>query len=102
MDGRPDILTLLHAVSCATSIDEAKIAFALLAAEDLQAAKGLAEVLIRAIPQTAPVWAAVLDGAREQGVTRAKPKSFRWGQRDAQHTADKIAARMGWRDIERR
>lgn len=98
MDGRPDILTLLHAISCAVSLDEAQIAFALLAAEDLQAAQGLAEVLQRAIPQTAPVWAAILERAKEQ--EPRQHKAFRWSKRDAVDTAGKLAARMGWQDME--
>lgn len=102
-DGIPRIMILAHAVLTANGVDEAERAFATLALTDLQAARGLAEVLCRAVPPSTSLWVAILEKAEEQGAgaERPKPKPFRWGQRDAADTADKLTARMGWQDMER-
>lgn len=97
--GRPDILDLLHLISCADSLEEAQMAFALLAGVDLKAAQGLAITLGRAIPQTGAVWKAILDRAKERNPRSARIKTFDWGQTDAADTADDLPARMGWRDV---
>lgn len=92
MGGRPNILTLLHAVSCAMSIEEAGATFALLANEDFEAAAALATVLARAMPNSDPLWTAILDRAREKGCDpgQTPAKAFRWGAKDAAQTADSI------------
>lgn len=109
MDGVSRIIVLAHATLRANSVAEAERAFAALAHEDLQAAKALAYILIRATPHSASLWAAILNRAWDQEVERnatsmqaTKPKSFRWSARDPLDTADELAARMGWRDMERR
>ena len=50
-----------RAVLCAESAEGAAVAFAMLAVEDLSAAQGLALILARFMPSTAPQWQAILD-----------------------------------------
>lgn len=102
MGGRPRLMELAHAVLCSDDLREAERAFAALAVEDLDAATHLAIVLVRCIPHTAPIWVAILEGAKQEvGPNfQREYKAFRWGQRDAMDTADELAPRMGWRDME--
>lgn len=109
MNGNQRIIDIAFAVLSARGIEEAERAFALLAIEDLRAANGLAVVLCLSMPSSAPLWAAILERAKEQqGATCAlatdevkRPKPFRWTAKDAADTADELAAHMGWQDMER-
>jgi hypothetical protein len=113
MGGNQRIIDMAFAVLSARCVEDAERAFAALAREDLRAANGLGVVLCLAAPSSAPLWAAILERAKEQpgdAIARAtdeaerpkpKPKAFRWTANDATDTAAKLAARMGWQDMER-
>jgi hypothetical protein len=100
-------MRLAEAVLRSGDVEEAERAFAALAAADIHAANDLARVLIRAIPQSGPMWTAILRQAMTSQLVdqynqeQEQPKPIDWGQTDAADTADGIAARMGWRDVER-
>lgn len=101
MDGQPIILRLAHAVLCARSSDEAERAFAALVAEDRPAALGVRAVLVRAVPNSAPVWQSILDHeaqSRQPEVDRESGPPL--ATCDAVDTARDIAGQMGWRDME--
>lgn len=102
MDGRPHILTILHALSTARSLEEAEAAFTAFCAEDLGAAEHMAAVLATAAPNTASLWQTILDWAKEHQAGAERPKPFEWEGTDAADTADKLAAHVGWHDMERR
>ncbi len=97
MRGQPMILRLVHTITCASSLQEAEAAFAALCGADLAAAKCMAGVLAVALPQSAPLWKAILEQA-EQGPEHVDRQSGpALAECDAVDTARDLAAHMGWR-----
>ena len=90
------IIDIAFAVLSAHSTEEAVQRLAVLAREDLEAAKGLMVVLCQSMPATRPIWAAALDRAANQEAGIVRPKPFNWSAADSKNTADELAAHMGW------
>ncbi len=89
-------MALIHHIFYAADVEEAQIAFALLAGENFEAAQGLAIALEYALPHTAPLWAAILEYANIH-----RKEAFDWGRGDSEDTANEVSRRMGWQDMER-
>lgn len=107
----PPILLFAHAVLCGRDLDECELAFARLCKEDLEAAIHLADMLVLAIPHTAPIWQAIIEYEGEGRTLTSKEWQAKrqmqngdvdrqsgpaMGGTDAVDTAGGIAERMGW------
>lgn len=96
-DGLPTILLFAHAVICGRDLDECERAFAGLCKTDLEAAIHLADMLVLAIPHTAPIWQAIIEHVGQESPTDIDRQSgLAMGGTDAVDTAGGIADRMGW------
>jgi hypothetical protein len=76
-------------------------AFTQLCAVDLAVAEHTAAIMRAALPKIDRLLKPILDAARQsqeevKWSVKFSPEPFRWYQRDAANTADKIAVHMGW------
>ena len=98
------ILSITHAVICGRSIDNAEMAFATLRKVDLEAAIHLADLLVLASPDSAPLWQAIIDHMAKEHPQSEDSDERQSGPAmsddDAQDTARDVAAHLGWRDVE--
>lgn len=85
MDAARIIAFALHVLG-ARSHEEAGLAFAGLCIEDLESARLLAAFIGRMLPDSAPLWAAIIDHAAE--CPAGKP--WRWHERDPADTANAV------------
>lgn len=102
IDDLPPILMFTHAVLCGRSVDECERAFASLCKTDLEAGIHLAGLLVIALPDTAPLWEAIIGHySQESTPTDIDRKSgLAMSQDDTRDTARGLADHMGWRDVE--
>lgn len=101
------ILSITHAVICGRSLEEAEVAFGALCMEDLEAAVHLADLLVLASPNSAPIWMAIMKHmAKKHPPEPGSSDTDRndgpdLSDDDTRDTASGLAEHMGWLDVDK-
>ena len=109
------IMSITHAIICGLSLEEAEQAFSMLCTVDLEAATHLADIMVLASPDSAPIWKSIIDHMakehprtyNEWASTQSKMTDDResgpaMSADDTLDTAGNLADHMGWLDVETR
>lgn len=94
--GVPIIIRLAHQFFACNSIEACEQALAQLCEIDITLAGRLTDVMNAAVPNAAPLWAAILEHAQEVDRSSGPPLA----DGDAVDTARAAMQAMGWRDVE--
>ncbi len=103
------ILGITHAVICGCSLEEAEVAFGTLCREDLEAAVHLADILVLASPDSAPIWTAIMEHMAKEHPNESlgdpcdadRQAGPAMSDDDTRDTAGGLAEHMGWLDVDK-
>ncbi len=99
------ILSITHAIICGRSLEEAEVAFGALCMADLEAAIHLADILVLASPNSAPIWTAIMDHMAKEHPSEPSSTDRQAGPAmsddDTHDTAGGLAEHMGWLDMDK-
>ena len=98
------IMSITHAIICGLSLEEAEQAFSMLCTVDLEAATHLADIMVLASPDSAPIWKSIIDHMAKEHprMTEDQESGPAMSAEDTLDTAGNLADHMGWLDVETR
>ena len=98
------IMSITHAIICGLSLEEAEQAFSMLCTVDLEAATHLADIMVLASPDSAPIWKSIIDHMAKEHprMTDDRESGPAMSADDTRDTAGGLADHMGWLDVETR